>query len=298
MMTKDEIAAVVRGIMPAVLGYLHDIRDTLAARIKALEDRPPVPGEKGDRGEPGVDGRQGDKGDPGDAGPRGDKGEQGARGEPGEKGERGDSGEKGDRGEPGPHGEKGERGDQGEPGARGESGEKGLHGDTGPRGDDGRDGRDGKDGKDGRDGQNGRDAAELDILGSIDFKRSYARGTFAAYQNGLWWASRDTAGADGWRCIFDGQTQTFERDGERGIAITATFASGAVTRTVFVFPVPLYRGTYEEGRIYEPGDMVTWAGSVWHCDAPTTSKPDQSHDSWTLAVKRGRDGRDLRGEPS
>jgi hypothetical protein len=58
------------------------------------------------------------------------------------------------------------------------------------------------------------------------------------------------------------------------------------------FPVMLYRGVFTE-REYERGDTVTWAGSLWHCDAvKTTEKPGDGSTSWTLAAKRGRDGKD------
>jgi hypothetical protein len=39
--------------------------------------------------------------------------------------------------------------------------------------------------------------------------------------------------------------------------------------------------------------MVTWAGSLWHCDKATKNKPGT--DDWTLAAKKGRDGKDARG---
>ncbi len=55
------------------------------------------------------------------------------------------------------------------------------------------------------------------------------------------------------------------------------------------FPVPMYRGVYADGESYEKGDMVTWGGSVWHCQADTTEKPGT--DDWQLAVKKGRDAR-------
>ncbi|MGF6986542.1 hypothetical protein QFZ99_006083 [Paraburkholderia atlantica] len=84
------------------------------------------------------------------------------------------------------------------------------------------------------------------------------------------------------------------RDGERGIAISVTRSSGAIERRVFVFPLLIYRRVFVQGQLYEPGDMVTWAGSVWHCNEPTDVKPDADARAWTLAVKRGRDGKDAR----
>ena len=56
------------------------------------------------------------------------------------------------------------------------------------------------------------------------------------------------------------------------------------------FPVPLYRGVYQQDASYEKGDIVTWAGALWHCDKETSERPDGEH--WTLCVKKGRDGRD------
>lgn len=58
------------------------------------------------------------------------------------------------------------------------------------------------------------------------------------------------------------------------------------------FPVPIYRGVWRDAETYQRGDMVTWAGSTWHCDAKTTAKPGEASGHWTLAVKAGRPGRD------
>jgi hypothetical protein len=83
-----------------------------------------------------------------------------------------------------------------------------------------------------------------------------------------------------------------EHDGERTFTITA--ARGAVVKSLgtFTLPVPLYREVWIEGRTYEPGDSVTWAGSEWHCRTPTATKPGDGSKAWTLKVKRGRDGKD------
>jgi hypothetical protein len=53
-----------------------------------------------------------------------------------------------------------------------------------------------------------------------------------------------------------------------------------------------YQGVYQEKNAYDPGDVVTWAGSMWHCNEFTTSKPGENTKGWTLMVKRGRDGKD------
>jgi integrin beta 3 len=58
-------------------------------------------------------------------------------------------------------------------------------------------------------------------------------------------------------------------------------------------PVMRYRGVFKDGQVYRKGDTVTWGGSLWHCDADgTDDKPDGATKSWTLASKRGRDGKD------
>jgi len=55
---------------------------------------------------------------------------------------------------------------------------------------------------------------------------------------------------------------------------------------------PVYRGVFRQGEAYEIGDLVTFGGSVWHCQAPTTEKPGDGNKAWVLAVKHGRDGKD------
>lgn len=58
-------------------------------------------------------------------------------------------------------------------------------------------------------------------------------------------------------------------------------------------PAMIYRGVFKDGQSYQKGDTVTWGGSLWHCDADETSeKPDSAEKHWTLAAKRGRDGKD------
>lgn len=53
-----------------------------------------------------------------------------------------------------------------------------------------------------------------------------------------------------------------------------------------------YQGVYQDGKSYDLGQIVTWAGSTWHANETTTAKPGEGSKSWTLMVKRGRDGRD------
>ena len=53
-----------------------------------------------------------------------------------------------------------------------------------------------------------------------------------------------------------------------------------------------YQGVYQDGKAYDVGDVTTWAGSTWHCNEPTETKPGDGSKAWTLMVKRGRDGKD------
>jgi integrin beta 3 len=95
------------------------------------------------------------------------------------------------------------------------------------------------------------------------------------------------AGADGQ----DGlgfEDMSVEHDGERTVILR--FARGELVREFpLTFPVPIYRDVYRPERAYVRGDVVTFGGSMWHCNAATEEKPGESG-AWTLAAKRGRDG--------
>lgn len=53
-----------------------------------------------------------------------------------------------------------------------------------------------------------------------------------------------------------------------------------------------YRGIFDAGTFYDVGDTVRQGGSLWHCNQLTKDRPGEGSAAWTLAVKRGRDGRD------
>jgi hypothetical protein len=52
-----------------------------------------------------------------------------------------------------------------------------------------------------------------------------------------------------------------------------------------------YLGVYQEGKSYDVGDIVTYAGSAWHCNEATTTRPGDGSAAWVLMVKRGRDAK-------
>jgi hypothetical protein len=83
-------------------------------------------------------------------------------------------------------------------------------------------------------------------------------------------------------------------DGER----TFTFKmirGKEVKEDSFVIPCMIYRSVWREQPTgYQRGDVVTWGGSTWVALKDTTEKPDSGGASWQLAVKKGRDGRDIK----
>lgn len=84
---------------------------------------------------------------------------------------------------------------------------------------------------------------------------------------------------------------TVEQTGDR--SFTVKFVRGEIVKEFpFVIPSLIYRGVYREGETYQRGDTVTLSGSLWHANADTTAKPEEHVKSdWTLAAKRGREGK-------
>lgn len=146
----------------------------------------------------------------------------------------------------------------------------------------------------GKPGEDGRDALALELLPHIDDSKSYPRGSYATHNGGLWRAYEKTHGLRGWECVVDGVAGVdVSMDGQRSFTVTVNRASGGSEKKDFDIPAMVYRGVFKTGSEYLPGDTVTWGGSLWHCDEQTQDKPgEMGSKSWTLAAKRGRDGRD------
>lgn len=140
----------------------------------------------------------------------------------------------------------------------------------------------------------GRDALQIELEPCIDETKSYPRGTYATHKGGLWRSYQKTDGMRGWECIVDGVAGVnIQQDEERLFTISLEKSSGLVDVKTFAIPVTIYRDVFKAGKEYEPGDTVTWAGSLWHCNEKTTDKPGEpGTKGWTLAVKKGRDLRD------
>lgn len=298
--------AAVKSAFPDAVRPLHETIDAIAVRLAALESKSPESGPKGDPGKdapppteaqvadavseylsanPPKVGSPGSKGDPGLPGKDAEPVSQESlaksvaeylSGHPAPPGPEGPAGQAGKDGQPGPQGIKGIDGAPGPEGLRGLPGEPGREGrgiaellidsggslvatftdgavkSVGPV-----QGKDGKDGKDGIDGK------------SVE----------------------GPAGKDGAPGLgFDDFVETIEAGGRMQVR---RYGSGErVKEFRHKTAVIIYRGVFAEGRKYEPGDTVTWGGSLWHCNSETGEKPGETSKSWTLATKRGRDGKD------
>lgn len=144
-----------------------------------------------------------------------------------------------------------------------------------------------------KNGEDGKDALQLEILPEIDEDKSYPRNTYAKHNGGLFRSFEKTHGLRGWECIVDGVTDIeLEQQDERTFLLSSKFASGKTNQKSFSVPVLIYRNVYRPGE-YKTGDTVTWGGSLWYCNEDTSDKPGEvGSKGWTLAAKRGRDGKD------
>lgn len=143
-------------------------------------------------------------------------------------------------------------------------------------------------------GSDGKDALSIELEPCIDETKSYPRGTYATHNGGLWRSHEKTHGMRGWECIVDGVSNVdIKQDNLRTFSISLERASGVVEVKSFDVPVTIYRDVFKAGNEYQPGDTVTWGGSLWHCNEATSDKPGETGSKgWTLAVKKGRDLRD------
>ena len=222
-----------------------------------------------------------------------------------------EKGEKGDPGPVGPSGEKGQDGQDADPelikqlvadevakipapkdGDKGDQGEKGQDGKNGDNGKDGENGENGSDGRDGRDGIDGVDGLDIEVLPAINENKSYPRGTYATHNGGLWKTVKATDGMDGWECVINGVADfEVDYDGERNFNIKMIASNGEIKEKSFDVPVMIYKNVYKETD-YKKGDTVTFAGSLWYANKETKERPGAGSKDWTLAAKRGADGKD------
>lgn len=233
---------------------VDDVREVITEEVQKAVASLPKP-ERGEKGEPGKDGRDGVDGKDGVNGIDGKDGAAGLNGKDGRDGVDGAPGKEG----VGAAGALIDRsgnlvltltdGTQRELGVVvGKDGVDGRDGIDGQAGKNGVDGANGEKGIDGKDGLNGKD------------------------------------GADG--VGFDDIEELIEDDG-RFIVRRFTRNGIAVAEKRHQTKMPIWRGVFDAKRKYLPGDMATWKGSLWHCNAEIEGKIGSEH--WSLAVKKGRD---------
>lgn len=284
---------------------------TIAKAIENIRDgKDGAPGEQGIQGEPGmngkdgIDGKDGRDGVDGKDGKDGEQGIQGIPGIPGEPGPPGQDGKDGANGKDGldgiagrdgidgTNGRDGIDGQGGKDGAPGKDGIQGIPGEAGKDGLPGVPGKDGLPGKDGRDGI-GLAGAFIDRDGNLVITLTGGEIVKLGVVVGKDGSDGEPGlpGKDGFS--FDDIDIGF--DGERGVMLTFV-RNGVRVGKKIDFPVVIYRGVYKEDTEYVRGDTVTWAGSLYHCNETTKEKPGAGSSAWTLAVKRGADGRDRKVE--
>lgn len=86
------------------------------------------------------------------------------------------------------------------------------------------------------------------------------------------------------------------KDG-RTLVLSLKLSDGEIQRREIVLRgMVVDAGVYRSGATYVHGDAVTYAGSCWIAQTDTKAAPGNGSADWRLAVKRGRDGKDLVGE--
>lgn len=139
-----------------------------------------------------------------------------------------------------------------------------------------------------KDGEDGKDAAGIvEVLkDSGELVLTLADGRLV--RTGIRDGENGGPGRDGFSLEdFDVQKE------DDGRTLVLSFDAGD-TRHEYTITMPhlAYCGVYKQGQDYLVGDVVTWGGCAWHCDAPTKEKPDAG--PWTMMVKKGRDGKDAK----
>lgn len=162
------------------------------------------------------------------------------------------------------------------------AGPPGEKGEPGERGADGNAGRDGTDGKDGAGIIDGFVSREGHLIATLSDGTTRDFGEIIGKDGAPGKDGRDGFGFDDMdACVLD-DDRTIElsfRRGEEEKCFT------------FKWPTLIYRGVWQEGIAYQPGDVVTWGGSAHVAERETEGKPDTKDGGWRLAVKRGRDGK-------
>ena len=244
------------------LGWERDALSRLERAVAAI----PVP----------KDGREGIDGKDGRDGVDGKHGEDGLPGADGLNGKDGRDGIDGKDGAPGLHGKDGADGIDGKDGA------PGLHG---------KDGADGVDGKDGADGVDGKSVTieqikELVDARTAEWQLDFEKRAMDTLQKAI---DRVPLPKDGKDALSLKDLDIIVDDHGRRITFVLDDGQRREERTI-VTALPVYREIWKKDGAYEPGDMVTWGGSIWIALKATSAQPNGYNPDWKLAVKRGKNG--------
>lgn len=211
------------------------------------------------------------------------------------------------------------------PGVDGKDGSNGINGKDGAPGASGRDGLDGKDGapgingksvtadellptirqwfdalpradgKDGRDGADGKSITVEDIRQLFESEQAkwaldFERRATDLINRCIDRIEKPKDGLPG-RDAFQLEDVEVTLGTDNRTLTMAFVREGARVERSIVLHHPIYRGVYKAGDKYQRGDTVSFGGSTFTAMRDTSSKPE-TDDSWKLACKRGRDGKD------
>lgn len=296
-----QLETIIRDALEAFGRPLATSLQALRLRIKALEERAPIPGERGEKGDTGDAGEQGPPGETGEPGPQGEPGPIGNEGPPGETGRQGEVGEPGPQGEVGPQGEPGEQGQPGQPGEKGEPGETGpqgppgeqgppgkdgVTGATGPQGEPGPQGEKGEPGERGQPGEEGPRGLRGEAGPRGPEGKEGPKGEPGEMTTCKTWSpdvityrhAIVTHDGQAWQALAD--TATEPAEGAHWALLAARGRDGAGIEP---------QGRYEPDRTYLKLDAVAFDGSLW------LAKHDEPGplpgDGWMLAARAGGKGR-------
>jgi hypothetical protein len=91
--------------------------------------------------------------------------------------------------------------------------------------------------------------------------------------------------------LFDAEFKTWARAVIKGIApIIKRFVEKRVAEIEQKGLGVAYYGVWQASQEYQRGALVTFDGSMWHCNETTRAKPGTGT-AWTLAVKRGQEAK-------
>lgn len=181
----------------------------------------------------------------------------------------------------------------------GRDGLDGADGKDGLNGSDGLIGQKGADGVSGKDGKDGESVSAETVIASVsasferrfsDMQLSWERQARDTFEKAVDRMPIPKDGVDG-KDALPIEDIEIKQDGRH-----VTIKLGDVERTIKLDAV-IYQGVWTD-KEFEKGDAVTYGGSLWIAQEDQPEGAPGTTKSWRLAVKKGRDGKDLRDNAS